>query len=256
MAHRRVFRANGHCLCAHSRDLTCTSQACTYASPPSPPRPAPNPSFVPEPVQGPPSSPLPRLVARLAIAVAEDNARGLIGRPNIEDRLAEVPRRLAAQMDLMAEITQERAAIAAQQAAADRQGTDEVDGAHPLQQALSHPLADITNCVLNVADAASSRLNAQEVPGGFRPFVVGSSSVIEASGAASEDEESEVEIVDERVADRVEVHRAPQARLAPPPPSPSPAVSTSPPLPDVSQVSLAGLAFSLYGFPTNPCFAG
>ena len=74
------------------------------------------------------------MVAQLVIAVAEDNERGLIGRPNIEDRLAEVPRRLAAQMDLMDEIILERAAIAAQQEADHSQGTDEVDGVHPLHQ--------------------------------------------------------------------------------------------------------------------------
>ena len=178
-------------------------------------------------------------MAQLAIAVAEDNERGLIGRPNVADRLAEVPRRLAAQMDLMSEIVHERAAIATQQAAADSQETDEVDGVRPLQQQLSHPLADITSSVLNVADATTSRLNTQEVSGGFRPFVVGNSGIIEEGGADEADEEGEVEIVSEQIPGRVEESGAPQARPAPLPSSPSPAASAPSPLSSISQVSLA-----------------
>ena len=187
------------------------------------------------------------MVAQLVIAVAEDNERGLIGRPNIEDRLA-------AQMDLMEEIAHERAAIAAQQEAADSQGTDEVDGVHPLQQPLSHPLADITGSTLNITSATTSRLNVQEVSSGFRPFVVvDSSGPIVENGEDGVDEAGEVEIIDEQIAGRVEAPRAPQARPAPPPPSPSPAVSASSPLPGISQVSLA---FSSVRVFPNPSFTG
>ena len=108
--------------------------ACTFSSPPTPPRPATNPEFIPKPAPGPPSSPLPRMVAGLMLAVAEDSGRGLIARPDIGDRLAEVPRRIAAQMDLMNQVLVEQVAVAAQQVAAQGQGHNEVDGVHPPHQ--------------------------------------------------------------------------------------------------------------------------
>ena len=210
------------------------------------------------------------MVARLVLAVAEDNVRGLIARPAIEDRLAEVPPRLAAQMDLMGEVLVERAAIAAQQEAAHRQVHDEVDAVHPphqsggasgtrgepqpallpsrpnrpMSEASStppfHPLADITGSTLNITTSSTttSRLNVhqadvQETPRGFRAFVVNDEGHLVGSDEYEVDEE-EVEIQDElivdRLAGRVEAPRAPQARPAPPSSPSAPASSASPSL--------------------------